>query len=836
MIFRVRTGRFTYLTLKKFTYHVVGLICSVAMSASAQQVRVMQWNVEGHIGNIASNSTAGAKAIARIVNYNQPDILLLNEIQSRTALGSGTTNLNGAALIDWVTNNVPYLGSQPGVTFFILLSSQSDFFIRNGAISRYPISGATTYDDGLRGLHTFKAQLSGTNALQIFHAHLKCCHDTSSSPTDCDRRQSEAQFDSDTIRAWAATNSLPYIFAGDWNEDQSNAQCDLIDTTYRPITMIRTNGNLVDFVPTALNGSSKTISSTSPTSRFDYCLAGSNRLSAVSGYVFNSSVWGSQYTSVIPGSSTSDSTTASDHLNVFVNYSFPVGATNFSVIPATAFASGGPAGGPFSPSSQVYTLTNSDTIPLFWSVTKTSNWLTVSPLATNLTLGAGRSTNITASINSAANLLTPGTYTDTINFSNTATGVSIPRDVTLIPEASPPTAIFTGSPTNGMGPLAVTFTDTSTGNISNRFWDFGDGGTTNITTNVVIHTYTSGTNVVATYDVTLVASGVGGAGTNTKPNYITVQASPSTIQGDAGNLFDRFGTAPANLAPTNSVAVLVVDTGNNGFVDLQPSFSLSMGATWGTDDKVVGLWDLNACLCGDGQLLDQTVVAYTNGIAPGQKLRLYWFPSLTLASNTLDVTYYGKYTDTNSPPLNGSNPWQMPVGGSSIILRFQTTSLGGSNPESAGEATFLTAEPLPAFESWQIQYFGSTNNPAAASGADPDGDGMSNTNEFLAGFNPTSSAASLRVIKIEKIGNDIKVTYLGANGDTTYSSGPASRTNVLELTTGVPPSGSFSNNFASAGQTNILSGGTGTGVITNMMDTGGATNPPARYYRIRVLP
>ena len=62
-------------------------------------------------------------------------------------------------------------------------------------------------------------------------------------------------------------------------------------------------------------------------------------------------------------------------------------------------------------------------------------------------------------------------------------------------------ASFTGNPTIGTGPLNVTFTDTSTGSITNRFWDFGDGGTTNVTTNSVAHTYANGT-----YTVTLVVS------------------------------------------------------------------------------------------------------------------------------------------------------------------------------------------------------------------------------------------------------------------------------------------------------------------------------------------
>jgi hypothetical protein len=107
---------------------------------------------------------------------------------------------------------------------------------------------------------------------------------------------------------------------------------------------------------------------------------------------------------------------------------------------------------------------------------------------------------------------------------------------------------------------------------------------------------------------------------------------------------------------------------------------------------------------------------------------------------------------------------------------------------------------------------------------------MSNTNEFLAGFNPTNSAAYLHVISVVKSNNDMRITYLGANGNPPITS----RTNVLEFTTGTPK-GSYSNNLVSAGQTNILSGGTGLGVVTNMVDTGGATNTPSRFYRVRVL-
>jgi hypothetical protein len=111
---------------------------------------------------------------------------------------------------------------------------------------------------------------------------------------------------------------------------------------------------------------------------------------------------------------------------------------------------------------------------------------------------------------------------------------------------------------------------------------------------------------------------------------------------------------------------------------------------------------------------------------------------------------------------------------------------------------------------------------------------MMNMIEFLAGFDPTNNAAALRIISIEKSGDDICVTYLGANGDTTYPNGPECRTNVLEYTAGAA-NGSCSNNFVSTGVTNILSCGIGRGVVTNMVEVGGAANNPSRFYRVRVI-
>ena len=294
-----------------------------ATNFTGQQVRVMQYNIQSTLGNIANNSSAAAQALARIVNYSQPDILLFCEVTNNNVAGSAGVTADTVALINWVTNNVPHFGSQPGVTFFVAVSSVTSAEIRNAAISRYPILNETTYGDGLRGLHAFTVQLAATN-LQIFHTQLKCC----SAGTDCATRQTEAELDAAIISAWAATNSIPYLFGGDWNEDEidGNSECPLT-SAYHPITTIRQGCNLAEFIPATLSGSHLTWSTRqTPSIRLDYLLAAANRISPVSGFVFSTANWAAHglYTNASPQNLVTDSATASDHFCIFADYYFPI--------------------------------------------------------------------------------------------------------------------------------------------------------------------------------------------------------------------------------------------------------------------------------------------------------------------------------------------------------------------------------------------------------------------------------------------------------------------------------------------------------------------------------
>jgi len=87
----------------------------------------------------------------------------------------------------------------------------------------------------------------------------------------------------------------------------------------------------------------------------------------------------------------------------------------------------------------------------------------------------------------------------------------------------PPTASFTAAPTNGYAPLRVVFTDTSTGSITNREWNFGDGNTFSATAQTVVtNLYVDpGINTV-----TLLTLGSGGAATHWHTGLIHVAAVP----------------------------------------------------------------------------------------------------------------------------------------------------------------------------------------------------------------------------------------------------------------------------------------------------------------------
>jgi autotransporter-associated beta strand protein len=137
-----------------------------------------------------------------------------------------------------------------------------------------------------------------------------------------------------------------------------------------------------------------------------------------------------------------------------------------------------------------------------------------------------------------------GTY----NSGNTAL-ITGSGSIQVVPLAGSLVAGFSGTPTSGIAPLIVTFTDASSGSITNWIWDFGDGNSvTNSSSVSVNHAYAAGT-----YNMSLTVNGSGGSSLATSNNYIVVTAAAPV----AG-----FTAAPTNIFVTQTVTFSDASSGS----------------------------------------------------------------------------------------------------------------------------------------------------------------------------------------------------------------------------------------------------------------------------------
>ena len=123
---------------------------------------------------------------------------------------------------------------------------------------------------------------------------------------------------------------------------------------------------------------------------------------------------------------------------------------------------------------------------------------------------------------------------------------------------------------------------------------------------------------------------------------------------------------------------------------------------------------------------------------------------------------------------------------------------------------------------WEDQFNLDKGNPADAA-RDTDGDGASNLAEFLAGTEPNSSFSAFRIVSFQRETNNVRITWAAVGGKS------------YRVQTNSPSAGgSMTTNFVDLSPL-ITLGGTGE-ATTNFLHTGGFTNVPARYYRIRLGP
>ena len=246
-------------------------------------------------------------------------------------------------------------------------------------------------------------------------------------------------------------------------------------------------------------------------------------------------------------------------------------------VPPTAAFTGSPTSGA-GPLAVSFTNTSTGTAPLTYA------WNFGDP--------ASGGSNTSTAKNPSHTYNNPGTYTVTLTVTNAAGADGLTR-TGYITVLAPPDANFTGAPRSGTSPLAVTFTNTSTGSAPLTYaWNFGDpssGSNNTSTLQNPIHTYNPGT-----YTVTLTATNAAGSNVMTRTNYITVSAppgsrfnsiSPTRVLDSRVNLglngvfhanaARTFTVADGTPIPTNAVAVTgnltVTGQTKGGYVVLAPA-------------------------------------------------------------------------------------------------------------------------------------------------------------------------------------------------------------------------------------------------------------------------
>jgi len=193
---------------------------------------------------------------------------------------------------------------------------------------------------------------------------------------------------------------------------------------------------------------------------------------------------------------------------------------------------------------------------------------------------AGTSTRASPSHTYAA----PGTYT--VALTETGPGGSSTRTRTdyVVVDEAPPVAEFEGSPTGGLVPLTVDFTNQSTGVITSHAWDFGDGGTSSAAS--PSHTYTA----AGTYSVALTETGPGGSDTRTRTDYVVVDELPP-VAGFVGS--PTSGLTPLTVGFTDQSTGVITshtwDFGDGGTSSAaSPSHTYTTAGTYTVSLTVTG--------------------------------------------------------------------------------------------------------------------------------------------------------------------------------------------------------------------------------------------------------
>jgi hypothetical protein len=387
-----------------------------------------------------------------------------------------------------------------------------------------------------------------------------------------------------------------------------------------------------------------------------------------------------------------------------------------SVSPSDRFDSSGSQGGPFSPSSKTYTLSNTGGSSINWTSSKGQSWVSLS--STSGTLSPGGSTTVTVSINSNANSLSPSNYVDTVSFTNTTNGNgNTTRTVNLTVNYSTPTitigptsvnfgsvqvgtcstAVFAIQHVLGTGPASGTVSASPNppfSILSGSSFSVSNGSAANVT---VQFCPTSG----GTFNGTaIVSSSATFTGTNTVTLTGTGTAPSGVLSVSPTDRFDSSGLQGGPFSPSSKTYTLS-NTGGSSI-----NWTASKGQSWVNLSATIGTLSP-----GGNTTVTVSINSNANSLSPGNYVDIVNFTNTTNGngnqSRTINLTVnYSTPTITVGPTSLNFGSVQV---GTCTTAVFVIQHVLGTGPASGT----VSASPNPPFSILSGSSFSVSNGSAA---------------------------------------------------------------------------------------------------------------------------
>lgn len=344
-----------------------------------------------------------------------------------------------------------------------------------------------------------------------------------------------------------------------------------------------------------------------------------------------------------------------------------------------------------------------------------------------------------------------GPLSTTATTAVTTAATTTPTTTTTTPPVVPVAANFTASPVSGYLPLAVQFTDQSTGPVTSWSWSFGDGNTSTLQNPQ--YTYPNAGNYTVSLTVTNATTGA--TSTVSKSNFIQVLSFAQYVTNESvfvyGSKLYFQGSQVIGPGATVVLTGTSITTGDfnggalvavsNIYVDGDANLD-GGSASWGSSTSPGVI-----CINGDLELMtggrDIYGNVYVNGNFNAKDTKIhgnvYVNGDVTLGwTPTLDANSYIYYTGTLTVPSNYYSSITSKCIKSSTVPGFTMPSL-----------------PMPAVKSdaWYTAH-GYTSGGTLASNAKIVADSYSST-----GWIPTATG-----VTIVARNGDITVTGLGGSG------------------------------------------------------------------------